>query len=87
MCYPKYVFSWDTECKKDFYDKIHPKTEFLNSIFILPKKSGVALTQFSLTLHYNRRVFYYQFYILVKSFFLRFIVDELPAFRVIVYIF
>ena len=51
------------------------------------KKSGVALTQLSLTLHYSRRVFYYQFYIHVKSFFLFFIVDELPAFIVIVYIF
>ena len=33
------------------------------------KKSGVALTQLSLTLHYSRRVFYYQFHIHVKSFF------------------
>ena len=37
------------------------------------QKSGVALTQLSLTLHYSRRVFYYQFYIHVKSFFLCFI--------------
>ena len=51
------------------------------------KKSGMALTQLSLTLHYSRRVFYYQFYIHIKSFFLRFIVVELPAFIVIVYIF
>ena len=51
------------------------------------KKSGVALTQLSLTLHYSRRIFYHQFYIHVKSFFLCFIVDELPAFIVIVYIF
>ena len=62
--------------------------EFLK-VFIhsLEKKSGVALTQLSLTLHYSRRVFYYQFYIHVKSFFLCFIVDELPAFIVIVNIF
>ena len=51
------------------------------------KKSGVALTQLSLTSHYSRRVFYYQFYIHVKPFLLCFIVDELPAFIVIVYIF
>ena len=51
------------------------------------KKSGVALTQLSLTLHYSRRVFYFQFYIHVKSFFLCFIVDELPAFIVIGFIF
>ena len=48
------------------------------------KKSSVALTQLSLTLHYNRRVFYYLLYIHVKSFFLCLIVDELPAFKVIV---
>ena len=52
----------------------------------MKKKSGVALTQLSLTLHY-RRVFYYQFQIHVKSIFLCFIIDELPAFIVIVYIF
>ena len=51
------------------------------------KKPGVALTQFSVTLHYSRKVFYHQFYIHAKSFFLCFIVDELPAFIVIVYIF
>ena len=51
------------------------------------KKSDVALTQLSLTLHYSRRVFYYQFHIHVKSFILCFIVDELPAFIVIGYIF
>ena len=55
--------------------------------FFKTKKSGVALTQLSLTLHYSRRVFYYQFYIHVKAFFPCFIVDELPAFIVIVYIF
>ena len=53
----------------------------------LKNKSGVALTQLSLSLHYNKRAFYYQIYIHVKSFFLCFIVDELPAFIVIVYIF
>ena len=41
----------------------------------LTEKSGVALTQLSLTLHYSRRVFYYQFHIHVKSFFPCFIVD------------
>ena len=51
------------------------------------KKSGVALTQLSLTLHYSRRVFYHQFSIHVQTFFLYFIVDELPAFIVIGYIF
>ena len=54
---------------------------------VITEKSGVALTQLSLTLHNSRRIFYYQFYTHVKSFFLSFIVDELPAFIVIVYIF
>ena len=55
--------------------------------FLNEKKSGVALTQLSLTLHYSTRVFYFQFYINVKSFFLCFIVGELPAFIVIGFIF
>ena len=32
-------------------------------------KSGVALTQLSLTLHYSRRIFYYQYYIHIQSLF------------------
>ena len=50
------------------------------------EKSGVTLTQLSLTLHYSRRIFYYQHYISVQ-FFTCFIVDELPAFIIVVYIF
>ena len=29
----------------------------------LENKSGVALTKFSLTLHFSRSIFYYQYYI------------------------
>ena len=31
--------------------------------FLMKRKSGVALTEIFLTLHYRRRIFYYQHYI------------------------
>ena len=33
------------------------------------KYSGVALTQLALTLHYSKRIFYYQHYIHIQSLF------------------
>ena len=47
------------------------------------KKSGVALIQLSLTLHYSRRIFYYQHYIQFNLYFLCFVTDELNAFKII----
>ena len=49
------------------------------------KKSGVALKQLSLTLHYSKKIFYFQHY---KTFifnldFLCFVVHEVPAFTII----
>ena len=34
-----------------------------NILRLLSQKSDVALTQLSVTLHYSRRIFYYQHYI------------------------
>ena len=39
------------------------KIEFLHYAAIKNKRSGVAFTQLSLTLHYSRRIFYYLLYI------------------------
>ena len=46
------------------------------------KKFGETLTQLSLTLHSNRRIFYYQHYIHFKSLFS--MLNELPGFNIIV---
>ena len=57
------LFSESTNFKRD------DQSSFEKRIIIIKKKYGVALTQLSLTLHYSRRIFYYQHYIHNYSFF------------------
>ena len=51
--------------KLPFLNRNNNKTtlELVHKLKIGKRKSNMALTQLSLTLHYNRRIYYYQHYI------------------------
>ena len=52
---------------------------------LLCKKSGIALTQLSLTLHYSvKEYFIITITFIFNLYFLCFVVDELPDFKVII---
>ena len=50
-------------CKNIFAYPYLMKHEIISKYQYIKKKSGVVLTQLSLTLHNSRRIFYYQHYI------------------------
>ena len=60
------------------------KTSFSEKNKILNEKSGVALSQLSLILHYSRRIFNSITFIF-NLYFMCFVADELPAFIIMVY--